>query len=276
MISPRLVYDEFSGSFTQIDDARLNREARAARDDPPNSCPVCSLVASQNQGAVPEATRLGVRLRGVDYHLWDFVFYHEDNGPCEIGYIIDVQWKLNRLESSATVHVKRVGRISSLSQILPLQEIRDEVVGLVVPTQRATDMHLQRHLFMTDEITVIPVTKLIRVCYVWPAENIRDPAWLSMSPDHFYIRYQFESLNPLYWEEKQPLNPLKLCEMCTRAKVAEKALMSEFLESSAQRPLRTLDLFAGSGAFGLAMAESRCIKVTHAVEISPSAAKTLR
>lgn len=46
-----------------------------------------------------------------------------------------------------------------------------------------------------------------------------------------------------------------------------------FLEG---RTLRALDVFAGVGAFGLGMEEVGGIKVTHAIEISPSAAKTLK
>lgn len=52
--------------------------------------------------------------------------------------------------------------------------------------------------------------------------------------------------------------------------------MKEFLGSVAYKSLRTLDLFGGVGAFGLSMEESGCLKVTHAVEISPSAAKTFK
>lgn len=45
----------------------------------------------------------------------------------------------------------------------------------------------------------------------------------------------------------------------------------------AQGPtLRALDVFAGVGAFGLGMEEAGGIRVTHAIEISPSAAKTLK
>ena len=40
--------------------------------------------------------------------------------------------------------------------------------------------------------------------------------------------------------------------------------------------LKTLDLFAGTGAFSLAMKDIARIKVTHAIEISPSAAQTLK
>jgi DNA (cytosine-5)-methyltransferase 1 len=43
------------------------------------------------------------------------------------------------------------------------------------------------------------------------------------------------------------------------------------------KPLPTLDLFAGVGAFSRGLKEgSDCLKVTHAIEIGPSAAKTLQ
>src|SRR5262249_31102684 len=108
---------------------------------------------------------------------------------------------------------------------------------------------------MTDDVCVITVEDLIRVCYAWPHNGIKDGdlhTWLSMSSDHFYIKYKFTSFEPKSWSERQPLGPLKLCEMCTTAKVESRTLMSEFLASKEARPLRTLDLFAGSGAFGFA------------------------
>ena len=48
--------------------------------------------------------------------------------------------------------------------------------------------------------------------------------------------------------------------------------MDEFLRK--QKPLRALDPFGGIGAFGLGMEETSPLKVTYAVEVSPSAAKT--
>jgi len=53
--------------------------------------------------------------------------------------------------------------------------------------------------------------------------------------------------------------------------------MKKFLKAQKRKPLRTLDLFGGTGAFGLGLAEGcLCLKVTHAVEIAPSAAITYR
>jgi DNA (cytosine-5)-methyltransferase 1 len=132
---------------------------------------------------------------------------------------------------------------------------------------------------MTDESLIVNVEDLIRICYAWPFMGFKAddlPAWLSLSPDHFFIKFQFPTLAPKSWTEKKFLGPLKLCEMCSTAKVKWWKLMTEFLAEKKQHPMRILDLFAGSGAFGLAMEETGCIKVTHAVEISPSAAETFR
>lgn len=53
-------------------------------------------------------------------------------------------------------------------------------------------------------------------------------------------------------------------------------LLTEVTQTT-QPQLRALDLFAGTGAFSLGMkAAGAPFKLTHAIEISPSAAKSLR
>jgi DNA (cytosine-5)-methyltransferase 1 len=124
----RLVYDEFTGSYRHIDNARCQVETRAAEDEAPNNCPVCLLFEEQNQKAAPHAVEFGVAMRGFEYHLWDFVLFYGRNGPCEIGYITDIHFpKSHRPEALTTVQIKRVGRIASLVDILPAEELKDEV-----------------------------------------------------------------------------------------------------------------------------------------------------
>lgn len=62
--------------------------------------------------------------------------------------------------------------------------------------------------------------------------------------------------------------------MCVKQDLKKFKGMKTFLEREV--PLRVFDPFGGTGAFGLAMEEVGCFKMTHAVEISPSAAKTLQ
>jgi DNA (cytosine-5)-methyltransferase 1 len=129
---------------------------------------------------------------------------------------------------------------------------------------------------MTDEVSVINVEDILGVCYVLPFAGFKtgDLAdWLSLSPDHYYAQYQTPTIRVKSWDELEPLDAPKLCETCSTARMEWKALMTEFLD---EKPLRTLDLFAGAGAFGLAMEQTGCVKITHAVEISPSAAETFR
>ena len=56
----------------------------------------------------------------------------------------------------------------------------------------------------------------------------------------------------------------------------KETLLTE-VKQATQPQLRALDLFAGTGAFSLGMrAAGAPFKLTHAIEISPSAAKSLR
>jgi DNA (cytosine-5)-methyltransferase 1 len=118
---------------------------------------------------------------------------------------------------------------------------------------------------------------LIRICYVFPYNAIDDlDFWTSISADHFYVRYQFPSLDVTSWNDKQPIvdRDIRVCVECCRDKLGRYNLMKDFLSQG--RPLRALDLFGGVGAFGLGMKETKCIEITHAVEISPSAAQTFK
>jgi DNA (cytosine-5)-methyltransferase 1 len=139
---------------------------------------------------------------------------------------------------------------------------------------------LKRHVFLTDDDASVRLEDLIRVCYVFPFQSIPDlAAWLSLSPDHFYIRYRFPSMDVKSWADKRsvPYEDLHVCTHCCREKLYRHKLTEEFLAQAKKKPLPTLDLFGGVGAFSLGIAEgSSCINVTHAIEISPSAAKTFK
>lgn len=78
------------------------------------------------------------------------------------------------------------------------------------------------------------------------------------------------------WDDKQPLAPndILVCGICAVDEKTKYRLEEEFFQKA--KPLRTLDLFAGVGAFGHGLNVAGCIQITHAVEISPSAAETFR
>ena len=120
----------------------------------------------------------------------------------------------------------------------------------------------------------IKVTALINVCYVLSWESVRDlEAWKSSSPLHFYVRYKLNERNeaqPVRWDS------LYVCRGNCVSKELELIRRTEsFTEYALENPLPTLDLFGGVGAFGLGLKNgSQALAITHAIEISPSAAKT--
>lgn len=121
---------------------------------------------------------------------------------------------------------------------------------------------------------------IVKRCYVFPYSAVPDlQAWLSLSPENFYVRYTFPSLNVRSWNERQRLDSknLLVCSWCYQEKLKDQRKAENFQVHIQGNPLRTLDIFGGVGAFSRGLAEgSGCLKVTYAVEISPSAAKTFK
>lgn len=102
---------------------------------------------------------------------------------------------------------------------------------------------------------------------------------MARSPDHFYIRWKHPTL--LVQNRKDLLDlksrELPLCPLCTAKEMEYNQSILDFLKHSKRHPLKTLDLFAGVGAFSLGLEKgSGCLKLTHAIEISPSASATIR
>jgi hypothetical protein len=121
------------------------------------------------------------------------------------------------------------------------------------------------------------VKDIIRKIYVVLPVTVSDlEAWKALSPVHFYVRYKFPSLKSLSWvEDFSSLEP-KNVPYCDRCFSQNEKEITSLVEFSAQfEPLRALDLFAGVGAFALGMELSCPMKLTHAIEISPSAARTM-
>ena len=69
-------------------------------------------------------------------------------------------------------------------------------------------------------------------------------------------------------------NDILMCGDCLADHKTQFTMYKEFLNIA--KPLRTFDPFGGVGAFGLGLEEAGCVRVTHAVEISPSASETMR
>lgn len=120
------------------------------------------------------------------------------------------------------------------------------------------------------------ISDLVGICFVVVSDSLPQmEKWKATSPIHFYVKYKFPSLNVLSWNEKMTMRPheLSICKRCLKPNVENFRKLQDFKNES---PLRVFDPFSGVGAFPLAMEESGCFKLTHAIEISPSAAQTLK
>ena len=111
-----------------------------------------------------------------------------------------------------------------------------------------------------------------------PAEDFE--TYIDESPYNFYVRYVFPKLKVTDWKDGKLLNGRskqpRVCGKCFLEDTKRLEDYAEFKRTQARRSLKAFDPFGGVGAFALAMEETGCIKMTHAVEISPSAAKTMK
>ncbi|PPQ86962.1 hypothetical protein CVT25_009784 [Psilocybe cyanescens] len=264
----KFTHDTKTGVFSDLD---IKRIELCDGQKSPDNCPVCPI--QEENDLKKEARALkdefgnldGVAFAGISYHLEDFVLYRANEGPANIGYITHVAFPKKNI---AKVTMRKVGRISDLGHVLPAGTKRDE-----------------RQLFLTDETVTVDVSKdkaLLQVIYVPCIESFEAPHatledWLELSYDNFYLLYIFPRLKVQSWDEKKKMRWQKhqVCTPCCKEFLEKRKHMYKFLNQSREKPLATLDLFGGVGGFSRGLAEgSGCLKVTHAVEIGPSAAKT--
>ncbi|THH07097.1 hypothetical protein EW146_g9422 [Bondarzewia mesenterica] len=102
--------------------------------------------------------------------------------------------------------------------------------------------------------------------------------WCTQSPDHFYVRFHFPDLKPISWALRKSLQheDLYVCIPCFQARFAHVMRLREYEKETGKKPLRIFDPFAGVGAFSLSLESVGGMQTTHAIEISPSAAITLK
>ncbi|KAF8899291.1 S-adenosyl-L-methionine-dependent methyltransferase [Infundibulicybe gibba] len=261
----KFVYNKFLCTFTSIDPVR-----NSIHGDPPNNCPVCSLIIERAEESFAQELKDengvtdGVEYRGQKYHCHDFVLFRSSKGPAHIGYVIDISFpKRESTHAPVTLVLQRVGRITDIAGILPINSVKDE-----------------RHVFLTEERVTILLDDLIRVCFVFPKGYITDlPTWITLSPDNFYIQYTFPTVKPVRWSEKRPLDGsnLAICAYCCQERLDFGRKTEDFVAYHRDHGLRALDLFGGVGAFSHGLSEgSGCMHVTHSIEVSPSAARTFK
>ncbi|KAG9313921.1 S-adenosyl-L-methionine-dependent methyltransferase [Chiua virens] len=248
----RYMWSRSNGTFKNAD---VDALTASGQKPPPDYCPVCDLHHEYEERAEVAKIHRGIRLQGIEYHIDDFVLIKADEGPCHIGQII----RFMHGRGHAEVVTRLLGRTDKVGS-RPDTLLKDE-----------------RHLFYTNDEMTTPVEALLGVCFVVVKGEMPDlDQWLSMSPHHFYLKYRFPSLGVRSWNDKHRMrwDDLFACPMCMKKELKKFHGMKKFLRE--EKPLRVFDPFAGTGAFAMALEEVGCFKLTHAAEISPSAAKTLR
>ncbi|KAF9225292.1 S-adenosyl-L-methionine-dependent methyltransferase [Gyrodon lividus] len=252
----RYIWDDDLGLFKDIDTEAL---ASAWNEPPPHNCLVCEIREQFHEDSQAARIGEGVRWHGVNYHVNDFVFIKAKEGPCNIGQISTVNPRDAHGHDNVRLTVRLFGRVDKLGN-RPVTTMKDE-----------------RHLFYTDTEMTFEIGDLIGMCYVLVGSSMPElDAWKAMSPRHFYVKYRFPSLNVESWSDRRRMEPeyLGVCKECMGGNLRSFRDMKTFLGQAA--PLRVFDPFGGTGAFGLGLEEVGCFEMTHAVEISPSAARTLR
>ncbi|KAF9066247.1 hypothetical protein BDP27DRAFT_1330866, partial [Rhodocollybia butyracea] len=257
-------YDPETASFTDI----RNEFYVFNYNNKTDNCPVCDIVQeeSDKQIATSVKNKTSLAFGGHEFHVHDYVLYSSCDGPGDIGQIVSFDFPRDTSSEPIMVSMKRLGRISSLKEIIPEEEMIDE-----------------RELFCSENhernYNWVNAESLIQICHVVAAEyrSIGIENWILHSPDHFYVRYCFPSLNVKTWDSKRCIThkEVTVCKQCHNSRLQESESLNTFMQQ--KTTLRALDVFGGCGTFGLALAEgSSSFDITHAIEIAPSAAQTYK
>jgi len=129
---------------------------------------------------------------------------------------------------------------------------------------------------LTNQVTNISFSAIIQKAYVLVLKKIGNlQAWIDASPQHFFLRFSFPTLHKSHWSQREVLDSSEV-HACLPCLTQRKETLITEVKQANQPQLKVLDLFAGTGAFSLGMKASGApLKLTHAIEISPSAAKSL-
>ncbi|KAF7303103.1 Mitogen-activated protein kinase [Mycena kentingensis (nom. inval.)] len=275
----RHVYNYNDASFTSIDADKMNL---FFQNKIPHNCLPCHVQALEEQERHgwklvkddPDSRQPnGVSYRGNKYHIHEFfLFKSKAEGPAKIGFITDIFDNHHAARDQMTIQFKLVLRIGRL------EDIEDD----------PNNFDPERHVVVTDEVNTIPLTEVIRPVHVYAlgffkTDEERD-AWIEYSPYNFYCAYYLPSKAPqernaLWPAKRREVDPTEflVCEFCPAPMFRDRELEERFdrAEATEERDC-CLELFLGTGAFGGAADDGSrgCLKPTHGIEISPSAART--
>ena len=121
---------------------------------------------------------------------------------------------------------------------------------------------------------------LLAPCYALHKNLVFDMnLWTTLGTEYFYYLYRFSRCSPASWDEREVLaeNAGVGCVICAYALQTHISKALTFAEEAQAQKLRAFDIFAGAGTMSLGMENATGgMRMTHAVEISPSAARTFR
>ncbi|KAI0778984.1 S-adenosyl-L-methionine-dependent methyltransferase [Trametes elegans] len=256
------VYNETEGTLTDLDQKAISS---ANTLPPPENCPCCVLQqgdAAQKECRIADG---GLFCNGHTYHMEDYVLYHAPSGPAGVGRIMEIHLpRATRAAGSASFTIQLLGRVSN---ILASQVLKKESKRCI---------H-EQELFFTDQTLKLDAQDTISPCLVLHPGHVSDlGAWLEQSPVHFFAKRHFPSMESS-WSQCRLLrqDDMIFCTRCVREDSEGHSRVASLLRAS-QACLSAFDPFAGVGAFALAMEQEGLLKLTHAVEIAPSAALTLK
>ncbi|EIW64172.1 S-adenosyl-L-methionine-dependent methyltransferase [Trametes versicolor FP-101664 SS1] len=255
----RFAYHEEDGSFQDIDDRTI---ALLQTVHPPENCATCHFQEQQTEESACVVEGGALHYGGHVYHVDDYALYAASGGgPACVGRIAEIHPpRPARSSTSPKIRVARLGRRSDVGYF-PNKMVHERELFLTGPT----------------ETIELDAKALLKPCVVVHRSDVLDlEAWFDISPFNFYAHYRLPTLSSP-WAQREVLRRTDVlaCDICLEQHNERFQLLSE-LSSGGQVCLRTFDPFGGVGAFGLAMEELGCMKLTHAVEITPSAALTLR
>ncbi|VDB99864.1 unnamed protein product [Peniophora sp. CBMAI 1063] len=285
----RLSYDRSRPSFADL--APLPELVSSEND--PRGCPTCICDEEEDiQGDPRYSEPRGVPTvfyKGEQFHKGDNILFTsgvegEIPGPPGVGSLGRiVKWeKTDR------------GPVAQVAQFVRQGHCEFEDAGLGdLDVDGVKD---PRQLFSTTYVISVSAARIVRKIYVRRVAHssyIWTPAmgdiknWLDASPDHFIVKWHFESLEPTadgsppklrWYSEKRLMEDLShderaemVCKPCSKAKRREYKLRSRFAER--REPVKILDLCSGTGAFSMGIKEGMGCRaeIRYAVEISPSA-----
>jgi hypothetical protein len=149
-------------------------------------------------------------------------------------------------------------------------------------------------LFATTYNYPVPVTSILGICFVLdkneydtiardtePPPNVfyathRIVAGIDRISEREPLRFEWRDCAPLGRAEISQWHCSDNVESSCLAKLHQDTKETKRLLANPDNTLRAFDPFAGIGAFTAGLAQAGCLKLTHAIEIGPSTADTLK